>query len=93
MKQIFADMDALEAKHGYVMGDLNTDGLLNAAYHLYGQQLFLDIRQAPERARRLLEVIGEMIVDVALTVRGRTGSCSIPAQRAGTFTVEITCTG
>ena len=81
MKQLVADMDALEAKHGYLVGDLNTDGVLNAAYHLYGQQLFLDIRQAPERARRLLEVIGELIVDVALYVRRRTGSCSISVNR------------
>jgi len=54
---------------------------LNAAYHLYGQQLLLDVRQAPERVRRLLEVIGELIVDVALTVRERTGSCSISVNR------------
>jgi len=81
MKLIIADMDALESKYGYLVGDLNTDGLLNAAYHLYGQQLFLDFRQAPERARRLLEVIGELIVDVALYVRGRTGSCSVSVNR------------
>jgi hypothetical protein len=81
MKQIIADMDALEAKYGYLVGDLNTDGLLNAAYHLYGQQLFLDVRLAPERARRLLEVIGELIVDIALYVRRRTGSCSISVNR------------
>jgi len=81
MKQIIADMDALEAKYGYLVGDLNTDGLLNAAYHLYGQQLFLDFYQAPERVRRLLEIIGELIVDVALYVRQRTGSCSISVNR------------
>jgi hypothetical protein len=81
MKQIIADMDALEAEHGYVVGDLNTDGLLNAAYHLYGQQLFIDFYQAPGRVRRLLELIGELIVDVAQYVRQRTGSCSISVNR------------
>jgi hypothetical protein len=81
MKQIMADMDALEARYGYVAGDLNTDGVLNAAYHLYGQRLFLDFYQAPERARRLLDLIGELIVDVALYVRGRTGSCSTSVNR------------
>ena len=81
MAQLIASMDALETKHGYLVGDLNTDGLLNAAYHLYGQQLFLDFNEAPGRVVRLLEIIAELIVDVALYVRGRTGSCSISVNR------------
>jgi hypothetical protein len=40
MKQLVADTAALEAQYDYVIGDLNTDGLLNAAYHFYGQDLF-----------------------------------------------------
>jgi hypothetical protein len=47
MKQLIADIDALEARHGRVVGDLNTDGLLNAAYHLYGQDLFAAFYGAP----------------------------------------------
>jgi hypothetical protein len=81
MNRLLADMDALEAEHGLVVGDLNTDGLLNAAYHLYGEQLFVDFRRSPERARRLLDLVGELIVDVALAVRQRTGSCSIAVNR------------
>lgn len=78
-RQIIEDMDRLEARFGpgSLMGDLNTDGLLNAAYHFYGQELFLDFYEAPERVRRLLEMIGELIVDVALYIRSRTGTCSI----------------
>jgi hypothetical protein len=81
MRALIANMDALEAAYGYLVGDLNTDGLLNAAYHLYGQQLFLDFYEAPTRARRLLDLIGELIVDVALYVRQRAGSCSISVNR------------
>jgi uroporphyrinogen-III decarboxylase len=79
MRQIIEDMDKLEARFGpgSLAGDLNTDGLLNAAYHFCGQELFLDFYEAPERVRRLLEMIGELIVDIALYVRSRTGSCSI----------------
>ncbi|MDH7487353.1 MAG: uroporphyrinogen decarboxylase family protein [Anaerolineae bacterium] len=89
MNELIVQMDTLEAEWGYpsassgqaLVGDLNTDGLLNAAYHFYGQDLFLDFYLAPERVRRFLELIGELIVDVALYVRERTGSCSISVNR------------
>ena len=81
MSELIAQMDALEAEWGYVVGDMNTDGLLNAAYHFYGQDLFADFYLAPERVRRFLELIGELIVDVALYVRKHTGSCSISVNR------------
>ncbi len=81
MKQLIAQMDTLEQKYGYVVGDVNTDGLLNAAYHLYGQNLFADFYDAPERARRLLDLIGELIVEVAGYIRQRTGSYSISVNR------------
>jgi uroporphyrinogen-III decarboxylase len=81
MNRLIADMDALEAEFGYVAGDLNTDGVLNAAYHLCGQQLFADFYDAPQRARRVLETIGELIVEVAEYVHARTGSYSISVNR------------
>ena len=61
MTSLIADMDALETQYGYVIGDLNTDGLLNAAYHFYGQDLFTDFYNAPDRVRRFLGLIGELI--------------------------------
>jgi uroporphyrinogen-III decarboxylase len=81
MNELIAQMDALEAQWGYLVGDLNTDGLLNAAYHLVGASLFSDFYQAPQRAQRLLELIGELIVDVAGYIRRRTGSSSIAVNR------------
>jgi uroporphyrinogen-III decarboxylase len=81
MNEFIQQMDALEAEWGYLVGGMNTDGLLNAAYHLYGQDLFLDFYLAPDRVRRLLDLIGELIVDVALYLRQRTGDCSISVNR------------
>ncbi|HWQ84185.1 MAG TPA: hypothetical protein VN363_06435 [Anaerolineales bacterium] len=81
LNELIAQMDSLEAEWGYLVGDLNTDGLLNAAYHLYSADLFADFHNAPRRVQRLLEMIGELIVDVALYVRQRTGSCSIAVNR------------
>jgi hypothetical protein len=81
LNELIAQMDALEAEWGYLVGDFNTDGLLNAAYHLYGADLFADFYEAPQRAARLLAMIGELIADVAEYVRARTGSCSIAVNR------------
>jgi len=81
MNELIEQMDALQAEWGYLVGDVNTDGLLNAAYHLYGADLFADFYEAPERAGRLLGLVGELIADVAEYVRGRTGSCSIAVNR------------
>jgi uroporphyrinogen-III decarboxylase len=81
MTELIAQMDALESEWGTLVGDLNTDGLLNAAYHLYGADLFADFYHAPQRVTYLLEQIAELIVDVATYIRGRTGSCSISVNR------------
>ncbi len=81
MDALIEGWNAQEAEWGHLVGDLNTDGLLNAAYHFYGQDLFADFYEAPERVRRALDIIAELIVDVALYVRGRTGSCSIAVNR------------
>ena len=81
MSELIAGWDEQEAQYGYLVGDLNTDGVLNAAYHFYGQDLFADFYDAPDRVRRALEVIAELIVDVASYVRARTGSCSIAVNR------------
>jgi hypothetical protein len=81
MREIITQMDDLEEAGKSIIGDLNTDGLLNCAYHLYDQGLFMDFTDAPGRARRLLEIIGELISDVASYIRSRTGSCSISVNR------------
>ncbi len=43
--------------------------------------MFADFYEAPERVRRVLDVISELIVEVAQYVRSRTGSCSIAVNR------------
>lgn len=81
MNDLIAQMDQLEAEWGYVVGDLNTDGALNAAYHLYGQSVYTDFYEAPERVRRLLGQISELIGDVAGYIHGRTGTYSVSVNR------------
>lgn len=81
MNLILSDARRLKAEYGSVVGDLNTDGVLNAAYHLYGQDLFADFYAAPERVRRLLDLIGELITDVAAEFKAHSGTFSIAVNR------------
>jgi uroporphyrinogen-III decarboxylase len=81
MNVLIAQMDQLEAEWGYVVGDLNTDGVLNAAYHLYGQNIYTDFFEAPERVKRLLGLIGDLIVDVVGYIHSRTGTYSVSVNR------------
>ncbi len=81
MNLLLSDIRQLQAEYGSVIGDLNTDGLLNAAYHLYGQDLFADFYAKPGRVHRLLALIGELIGEVAAEIRAHTGTFSIAVNR------------
>jgi uroporphyrinogen-III decarboxylase len=81
MNVLLSQMDELQARFGYVVGDVNTDGVLNAAYHLYGQAMFVDFYEAPQRLSRLLEMIAELIGDVARAFQQRTGTYSVSVNR------------
>ena len=82
MNRLIADMDALEKEFGRVMGDFNTDGVLNTALQLRGQRLFLDMMEDPELAGRLFAIVAETQARVASYVRSRTGTCSVAVNRS-----------
>lgn len=82
MDQLLADMDALEQEWGHVTGDFDTDGLLNTALHIRGEQLFVDFYQDPELVHHLCGVLADTFVQVAQAVRSRTGSCAIATNRS-----------
>jgi hypothetical protein len=82
MKQLLAQADQLWAQFGYVLGDVNTDGILNTALCLRGQQFFLDFYDDPELVAHLARLIGETISRVAERIREVTGSTSISVNRS-----------
>ena len=56
---------------GCVEGFINWQGVLNNAQRLRGQQLFLDMIIAPERARHLFECVCQTMIDAAKLLHDR----------------------
>jgi hypothetical protein len=81
MDLLLRDMDALRPEFGYVVGDLNTDGVLNTALLLRGQDLFIDMIEAPEVAEHVFRVVAETQAEVAELIRKRTGTTSVATNR------------
>lgn len=81
MNRLIADMNALEKQFGYVAGDLNTEGVLDNALLLRGQDLFIDMAEDLELVHHLFAVVTETQVRVAELVRQRTGTTSMSANR------------
>ncbi|RPJ58634.1 MAG: hypothetical protein EHM23_16930 [Acidobacteria bacterium] len=82
LKQLLAQADELAGRFGFVLGDLNTDGNLNTALTLRGQQLFLDFYDDPELVAHLTGVVAKTIGLVAGRIRQITGSASIAVNRS-----------
>jgi hypothetical protein len=82
MDRLISDACDLQRDHGYVMGDLNTDGVLNTALQLRGQDLFLDMHDDPEVALHLFDVIAETIASVAEFLLRVSGTCSLAVNRS-----------
>jgi hypothetical protein len=75
-RRLIGLMDALEARHGRLEGDVNWEGVQNVALNLRGQQLLLDYYENPALARRLLDVVARTLEAMAGYVRRRTGTTS-----------------
>ncbi len=74
-------MQGLEARFGYLEGDVNWEGVQNVALNLRGPQLFVDYYENPALARRLLDIASQAIEATAAYIRRRTGSNSIAVNR------------
>ena len=82
MDVLISDMDALDDAYGYVVGDFDTDGILNTALQIRGQQLFVDFFEDPDLVHRLFAVLADAYVLVADYVRSRTGTCAAATNRS-----------
>ena len=83
VEELFDQMAAIERQWGRICGYLNWQGVLNIAFELRGQDIFLDIHDRPELADHLFSTIGEVIIRLAQSVQQR--------QRESGFYVNHLC--
>lgn len=73
-------MDIIEAEAGLIHGYLNWQGVLNNAFHVYGQNLFFAMVDEPDEVQRFLELITELMIRLVGAVQAR--------QRASGFDID-----
>jgi hypothetical protein len=64
-------MDVIEAEAGVIHGYLNWQGVLNNAFHLRGQKVFLDMIDRPADVHELFSTICEVMIALARRVQER----------------------
>lgn len=74
-------VEKLKNKFGYVIGDINWQGVLNVALDLRGEKIFIDMVQNQTRAMRLFSAITDTIKEFVNYVRSETGTSSISVNR------------
>jgi hypothetical protein len=64
-------VDKIEHENGCVEGYINWQGVLNNAYRLRGERLFLDLATDPESARHVFDCVATTMIDCARRLHER----------------------
>ncbi len=68
---LMRQMDEIQREWGEIDGELNYQGVLNTAFRLRGEQIFIDMVTAPERAHNVLRVVCKTTMRFADAVYAR----------------------
>ena len=71
VEELFKQMDVIESRWGKIHGYLNWQGILNNAFHIRGQDLFLDMIERPEWVHAFFSKICEVMIRLAMMVQRR----------------------
>jgi hypothetical protein len=69
--EVFEQLQAVEREWGAIHGYLNWQGVLNNAFNLRGQDIFLDMQDRPELADHLFSTLAEVMIGFAQKVQIR----------------------
>lgn len=70
-EELFHQMDIIESEWGKIHGYLNWQGILNNAFHLRGQDIFIDLYERPDWVHHFFSIIFEVMIQFAKMVQER----------------------
>lgn len=70
-EDILKQMNLIEKLTGTIRGFLNWQGVLNSAFRLRGNQIFMDMIDEPEHARRIFQCVTDTMIDGYQRVHAR----------------------
>ncbi len=73
--------DALHARFGYAVGDVNFGGILNHALDVRGQNIFMDMMDRPDRAAQFFAALAHVQDRFTTFIERRTGTSSVSVNR------------
>jgi hypothetical protein len=71
VEDIFRQMDIIEKEWGMIFGYPNWQGVLNTAFNLRGEEIFIDMYDQPELVHQFLGVITDVMIRLATMVEER----------------------
>ena len=71
VEELFHQMDIIESEWGRIHGYLNWQGVLNNAFQIRGQDIFLDIYDRPDLVHDFFSTICEVMIRLAKMVQER----------------------
>jgi hypothetical protein len=74
-------LDSLKRKYGYLYGDINWRGILNAALELQTDKILLDFFEKPDETKNYFNDISGIIEKFATYIEKETGTTSVPVNR------------
>ncbi len=80
-KRLETLIDALQARYGYLTGDINWSGVLNLAMDLKGDAIFMDMMLTPDACKEYFQKIAEVIERFFLFIQSKTSTTSISVNR------------
>ncbi len=80
-KRLVALVESLKTRYGYVCGDVNWSGVLNLAMDIKGQNVLMDMLEAPDECRIYLNRIAAVVERFFSYVQSETGTSSISVNR------------
>lgn len=74
---VLAQIDRIEQLTGTARGFLNWQGVLNTAFRLRGEQVFVDLIQCPRRAHHLFDCVAATMVEAIRALYDRQGRAGV----------------